>query len=60
MSKDKSTKVTVATDLPKTTPLTPAAIQEIATEAREWREAFAPVKTAMECITPEDLKIRVR
>jgi hypothetical protein len=60
MSTEKKTKVAVATDLPKTVPLTAAAIQEIAAEAREWREAFAPVKTAMESITPEDLKIRVR
>jgi hypothetical protein len=60
MSTEKKTKVVVATDLPKTAPLTAAAIKEIAAEANEWREAFARVKTAMESITPEDLKIRVR
>ena len=42
------TKVATAIDLPKTAPLTAATIKEITTEAREWREAFAPVKTAME------------
>ena len=60
MSTEQKTKPVRATDLPATEPFTVETIREIAAEAREWREAFARVKAAMESVSPEDLKIRVR
>lgn len=52
--------VKIATNLPKSKPLTKEVLEQIAAEGRAWREAFAPIKAAMEAVTPEDLRIRVK
>lgn len=53
-------QVKIAQNLPPSRPLTEADLERIAEEGRRWREAFAPIREAMERVTPEDGRIRVR
>jgi hypothetical protein len=57
---DRADKIKLVQDVPEPPAFTEDVRRRLAAEADQWHEAFSPKVAAIEAVTPEDLRVRVR